>query len=310
MCRPRCSLQASPSSRRRVSSERRHSLRRRSAPALPLFSFFSNRAIFLESKFRPELCLSRTGLYAGPSQADFTNSTALNFEHTLYSFYGQDQWRARPNLTFTAGLRWDVDLMPSGADLKLQGAGHLTNYGNVQPRASVAWSLRGGKTVVRAGTGLFYGPFDYSDILVSWIGASEFTYMNQPLLPAFKNPSQSLVGTGASGAVGISGPFGASAAFSNFAHNGIYPSPVNPAAPLESVSARLRHEAISKCKRHAGQPGNRKSDRQGYFPDGRIPVCSRVASARLRQHQRHSRRHSLPAAFRPSLRRIRILDFR
>ncbi len=201
-------------------------------PGTPvIFLFLEPRDLF--GKQIPARTLPfQTGLYSGPAAADFNNSTLLNFEHTLYSLYGQDQWRARPNLTFTLGLRWDVDLMPPGADLKLQGLGHITNYGNVQPRASVAWSLRGGKTVVRAGTGLFYGPFDYSDILVSWIGASEFTYMNQPLLPAFANPSQSLIGTGASGAVGISGPFGASAAFSNFTHNGIYPSPANPAAPL------------------------------------------------------------------------------
>ncbi len=172
------------------------------------------------------------GLYAGPAASAFQNSTALNFWHKLYSIYAQDQWRARPNLTITFGLRYDVDGMPTGQDLKLNGASHPTNYGNVQPRASLAYSFRGGKGVIRAGAGLFTGPFDYSDILVSWVGASEFTYMNQPELAAFSNPTHFLIGTGPSGAVGLAGPFAAAPAFSNFSHNGIYPAPNGPIEPL------------------------------------------------------------------------------
>jgi len=167
-------------------------------------------------------------LYSGAAAATFQNSTALNFLHIPYSFYGQDQWRARPNLTFTFGLRYDVDKMPSGKDLKLNGDSHPTNYGNVQPRFGFSYSMRGGKTVVRGGAGLFSGPFDYSDILVSWVGASEFTYMTQPILPAFANPTKFLIGTGPSGAVGVPGPFLAGPAFSNFTHNGIYPAPNAP----------------------------------------------------------------------------------
>lgn len=205
------------------------------APGLPpfppgtpvVFLFLEPRDFF--GKQIPQRTLPfESGLYSGPAAADFQNSTALNFLHTLYSFYGQDQWRARPNLTFTFGLRYDVDAMPSGADLKLNGSSHPTNYGNVQPRVGFSYSFRGGKGVVRGGAGLFTGPFDYSDVLVSWVGASEFTYMNQPLLPAFANPSTFLIGTGPSGAVGVPGPFLAGPAFSNFTHNGIYPAPNTP----------------------------------------------------------------------------------
>jgi hypothetical protein len=169
-----------------------------------------------------------TGLYSGPAAAAFRNSTQLNFWHKLYSMYAQDQWRARPNLTITFGLRYDVDGMPTGQDLRLNGSSHPTNYNNAQPRASLAYSFRGGKSVIRAGAGLFTGPFDYSDILVSWVGASEFTYMNQPELAAFANPSHFLIGTGPSGAVGVPGPVLAGPAFSNFTHNGIYPAPNAP----------------------------------------------------------------------------------
>jgi hypothetical protein len=69
----------------------------------------------------------------------------------------------------------------------------------------------------------------YSDVMVSWVGASEFSYMNQPLIPEFQNPSQDLIGFGPSGAVGtIGGPFGAFPAMLNFTTTGAYPAPSGP----------------------------------------------------------------------------------
>src|SRR5712692_4997242 len=175
------------------------------------------------------------GLYAGPSEQTFNDATSVSYRHMLWSTYIQDQWKARSNLSFTFGLHYDVDKFPSGAELKQQGGFHPTNYGNVQPRASFAYSFNGGKGVVRGGTGLFVGPFVYSDILVSWVGASEFSYMNQPLLPEFANPSQNLIGFGPSGVVGACDPNLAPPAcipfpgtlrtdFFNFVATGAYPA--------------------------------------------------------------------------------------
>ena len=142
------------------------------------------------------------GLYAGPNEQVFNDATSVSYRHILWSGYIQDQWKARSDLSFTFGLRYDVDSLPSGSQLKQVGGFHPTNYNNIQPRASFAYAFNGGKGVVRGGFGLFDGPFVYSDILVSWVGASEFSYMNQPFLPEFKNPSQNLIGFGPSGAVG------------------------------------------------------------------------------------------------------------
>jgi hypothetical protein len=167
----------------------------------------------------------QSGLYAGPAAADFENSTQLNFWHKLFSIYAQDQWRVRPNLTFTLGLRYDIDFFPSANDVRIVGKLHPTNYANVQPRASLAYSFRDGKGVVRAGFGLFTGPFDYSDLLVSWQGASPFTNMNQPLLSGFADPSNNLIGFGPSGIVGASGPLLAASGFRNLSENGTYSSP-------------------------------------------------------------------------------------
>src|SRR3989449_11575207 len=168
----------------------------------------------------------QNGLYAGPSEQVFNDATSVSYRHMLWSGYMQDQWRARSNLSFTFGLRYDVDNLPSGSELKQIGGFHPTNYNNIQPRASFAYAFNGGKGVVRGGFGLFDGPFVYSDILVSWVGASEFSYMNQPFLPEFKNPGQNLIGFGPSGAVGeLPIPPLLKADFMNFVATGTYPSP-------------------------------------------------------------------------------------
>src|SRR5438128_5225912 len=146
------------------------------------------------------------GLYAGPSEQVFNDATTVSYRHMLWSTYIQDQWKARSNLSFTFGLHYDVDQFPSGAELKQQGGFHPTNYNNVQPRASFAYAFNGGKGVVRGGAGVFVAPFVYSDVLVSWVGASEFSYMNQPLLPEFSNPTRNLIGFGPSGVVAACDP--------------------------------------------------------------------------------------------------------
>jgi hypothetical protein len=164
-------------------------------------------------------------LYAGSAAPAFVNATSLKFWHRLVNFYGQDQWKATPNLSLTLGLRYDLDIFPSASDVRVIGKMNAINYGNVQPRIGVAYSLNGGKQVVRAGFGLFTGPWDYSDLMVGWQGASAFTPMNNPLVPDFADPANDVVGLGASGVVGVSGPFLASQAFRNFTSGGAYPSP-------------------------------------------------------------------------------------
>ncbi len=46
--------------------------------------------------------------YQGPNTGPVLGSTSQqNFRYQTYGFYISDQWRVRPNLTVTAGLRWD-----------------------------------------------------------------------------------------------------------------------------------------------------------------------------------------------------------
>ena len=157
-------------------------------PGTPVeFLFLQPRSFFGQQV--PERTLPfETGLYAGPAAAAFTNSTDLKFWHKLSGAYVEDQWKARTDLTLTLGLRYDIDFFPSAADVRVNGQMHPTNYGNVQPRVGMAYSFRQGKGVVRAGFGLFTGPFDYSDIMVAWQGASAFTGMHQPHFAGLRQP--------------------------------------------------------------------------------------------------------------------------
>ena len=100
-----------------------------------------------------------------------------------------------------------------------------TTFGNIQPRVGGAYAFRNGKGVVRSSFGIYTGSLEYSSLVNGWHGASAFTHMNQPLLPAFADPENDLTGFGPAGMVGTAGPVLAGAAYSNFTHNGIYPSP-------------------------------------------------------------------------------------
>lgn len=66
-------------------------------------------------------------------------------QHNLYTgIFVQDDWRARPNLTFSFGLRWDNETV-------------LQDRNNFGPRVSFAWDpFKSAKTTVRGGYGIFY----------------------------------------------------------------------------------------------------------------------------------------------------------
>jgi hypothetical protein len=165
------------------------------------------------------------GFYDGPDGPARQAADAVAFWHKLLGLYVQDEWKARPNLALSFGMRYDLDFLPSASDLRINGKMNPTTFLNLQPRVGVAYAFRNGKGVVRSSFGLYTGSLEYSSLVNGWHGASAFTNMNQPLLPAFADPGNDLVGFGPAGMVGTAGPVLAGAAYSNFTHNGIYPSP-------------------------------------------------------------------------------------
>ncbi|HZM97368.1 MAG TPA: TonB-dependent receptor [Vicinamibacterales bacterium] len=73
--------------------------------------------------------------------------------------WAQDDWQISSNLTLNLGLRWDGSFNAFANDIALppfQEAGRPNEIDNIQPRIGFAWKL-GERTVVRGGTGLYYG---------------------------------------------------------------------------------------------------------------------------------------------------------
>ena len=113
--------------------------------------------------------------YAG---IDSSDASLMRPVFTNLSFYAQDAWRIRPNLTFTYGLRWDYDPPPgenSGhpfytvinlddpANVALAPKGTAlwqANKHNFGPRLGLAYTARntaGKELILRGGWGMFYG---------------------------------------------------------------------------------------------------------------------------------------------------------
>lgn len=105
----------------------------------------------------------------------YQGSNAMSGQRqTEYGAYLMDEIKMKPNLTINAGLRydyWSVDHDVSGRGVVVDpetcpnlvcpagSAWYFPDRGNVAPRLSVAWSPAAlhGKTVIRAGGGIFYG---------------------------------------------------------------------------------------------------------------------------------------------------------
>jgi hypothetical protein len=89
------------------------------------------------------------------------------FDNIPMGFFAQDAWRVNRKLTVNYGVRYDVEITPLFAPLpginaaaeQVMGVieGIPRDYNNVAPRVGIAWDPAGnGKTVIRAGFGMFY----------------------------------------------------------------------------------------------------------------------------------------------------------
>jgi outer membrane receptor protein involved in Fe transport len=149
---------------------------------------------YFDKDFRGTLKFTGGGAFVGSSAIQdflagdvdsgfqyFGNTTRHTHENS-FGLYAQDSFRVTPTVTFNYGLRWDYfgvvgernDLMSNITNLNAPG-GTFTltqvgqpglsrlynpNYTNFAPRLSVAWDTTGkGKTVVRAGWGMFFDAF-------------------------------------------------------------------------------------------------------------------------------------------------------
>ncbi len=114
---------------------------------------------------------------------DYTGNTLRHTYENGFGFYAQDAYHVTPRLVVNYGMRWDYygvvaernhffsDFLPSTGALEQVGPGGLPNLyspdkKDFSPRASVVWDVTGkGRTVVRAGYGLFFDAFSQDMML-------------------------------------------------------------------------------------------------------------------------------------------------
>lgn len=139
----------------------------------------TNQPIFVDSleRYRRTLLGQQLGLNptqiramgGGPSQFSMNaGDPTATVSQIDFGLYAQDDWRVKPNLTFSYGLRYE-------------GQSNIKSILNFAPRLAVAWSpgaansAKPPKMVIRAGGGVFYNRFSES----STLNANRFNNVNQ-----------------------------------------------------------------------------------------------------------------------------------
>jgi hypothetical protein len=158
-------------------------------------NFITDHAASLNALNGGKLCGTLT---AGVATSTFPCYTSFNqgfgptkfiFTTWDYAFFIQDDWRVSSRFTLNMGIRWEWEKMPSpqlpNNSILLTGKfpNNLDNYG---PRLGFAWDLTGrGKTVIRAGSGVYYGRIINSTISNAITNtANPLAQLSLQLLPA------------------------------------------------------------------------------------------------------------------------------
>jgi hypothetical protein len=242
-----------------------------------------------------------TQFFLGNADLFATSASTGNTQRTTYnngvSFFAQDEYRLRPNLTLTYGLRWEYfgpiseknDLLsnfPSGAlspanfptaMLETVGRGGLDgvykrDLNNFGPRLGVAWTPFQ-NTVVRAGYGLYYDYIPQDLLIANFTNSAGLATNPVGTMPVVSlNYNQDAFTGAAPGTVfgGIStGP------------NSIFVTPRNLSTPYVSewnlnIQQQVAHSVAFQIG-YAGSKGTRLTRLYDANQDGLNPNYSQVA---------------------------------
>jgi hypothetical protein len=98
------------------------------------------------------------GTYTFSSVANLQTGSYITFQQAFgepslfqsnpnIGLFAQDEWRVNPDFTLSAGVRYDLQFLPDPIH---------TDIGNIAPRIGLAYAPGHGKTVIRAGYGLYF----------------------------------------------------------------------------------------------------------------------------------------------------------
>jgi hypothetical protein len=122
---------------------------------------------------------------SGSSQFTITaGNPAASVNWIDLGLYAEDQWRLRPNMSLNVGLRYEAQ-------------NSIHDHADVAPRIGFAWGLghgRTAKTVVRAGSGIFYDRFEEGQVLqaerLNGVIQTQYVVTNPDFFPIIPSISQ------------------------------------------------------------------------------------------------------------------------
>ena len=135
--------------------------------------------------------LQLPGVTTAPATQLIITQGSPNASVTVYDagLYVQDDWRIKPNITFSYGFRYETQ-------------NDIRDHADLAPRLGIAWGVHGRSgppiVVIRGGLGVFYDRFQSSPILqaerLNGITQQQFVINNPTCFPGLDKPLATAIG--------------------------------------------------------------------------------------------------------------------